>query len=395
MKKTFQELAQFMHQNNPDCSFAIEFWDGDSIRFGEAPEVTLQIKSKSAARAIIGEGFLGFGEAYMADQVEVQGNLQELLRLGLSVRFDEIKLSLWKRFLLLLSYLRYRDTLKRSPKNIAHHYNLGNQFYAQYLDETMTYSCAYFENPEDSLHQAQLNKYEHVCRKLLLKPGESLLDIGCGWGGMLIYAAQKYGIYGVGNTLSKPQVEYARQKIKEAGLEDRIKILHKDYRELEGRFDKVVSIGMFEHVGKAFIPQFVKKVAALLKEKGLGLLHTIGKDYPSPGDPWTLKYIFPGGYIPTLSETVEALGKAGFSILDVENLRMHYAKTLDHWAENFESNIDALSEFVDRSLLRRWRLFLNASAVGFKYGHSRLFQILFSHGLNNELPLTRRHLYST
>jgi cyclopropane-fatty-acyl-phospholipid synthase len=243
------------------------------------------------------------------------------------------------------------------------------------------------------LEQAQLNKYEHISRKLLLKPGDSLLDIGCGWGGMLIYAAQKYGINGVGITLSKNQYEYADVKIKELGLDSQIKVIYKDYRHLSGSFDKVVSIGMFEHVGKKFIPIFIKKVSVLLKKEGLGLLHTIGKDTPSAGDPWTFKYIFPGAYLPCLAEIIREMGKTGFSILDVENLRWHYAKTLEHWVENYELNVKNVREMFDEAFVRRWRLFLNGSIAGFRYGNSRLFQVLFSNGINNDLPPTRAHVY--
>ena len=177
------------------------------------------------------------------------------------------------------------------------------------------------------------------------------------------------------------------------GLEDQIKVIYKDYRQLNGKFDKVISIGMFEHVGKKFIPIFIEKVSDLLKNGGLGLLHTIGKDTPSPGDPWTLKYIFPGGYIPCLSEIVHEMGKTGFSILDVENLRQHYAKTLEHWAENYEQNVEKVREMFDEAFVRRWRLFLNGSIAGFRYGNTRLFQVLFSNGINNELPPTRAHVY--
>lgn len=394
MKKTFRKLAEQIHRTEPAASFSIEFWDGDSITFGKTPTVTLKLNTKQAAKRIIGNGYLGFGESYMSGDLQVKGNLQELLRLGLSIDFNKNRLPFWQIVRFTALSILNRDTFRRTPKNIAYHYDRGNDFYELYLDNTMTYSCAYFKNPHDTLERAQLNKYEHICRKLMLQPGDSLLDVGCGWGGMLIYAAQNYGISGIGNTLSKNQYEYANNKIRELGLENRIKVLYKDYRELNGVFDKFVSIGMFEHVGKKFIPVFMEKVTQLLKPAGVGLLHTIGKDSPSRGDPWTLKYIFPGGYIPVLSETVEAMGKAGFSVLDVENLRMHYAKTLDLWAANFEQHSEKVKEMFDESFERRWRLFLNGASAGFKYSDTRLFQVLFSNGINNELPITRQHVYS-
>jgi len=393
MKKAIKNIAEMMHQSDPKACFAIEFWDGDAMRFGDVPRVTLRLKTKKAARSIIGKGFLGFGESYMEGDLDIENDMQELIRLVFATDFYDYRLPFWQKLRFFIPSLLYRNSLRRSPKNISYHYDLGDEFYELYLDKTMTYSCAYFKRPDDSLEQAQLNKYEHIARKLLLKPNESLLDIGCGWSGMLIYAAQKYGITGVGNTISQNQYEYANRKIKELGLQDQIKVLYQDYRNLSGKFDKVVSIGMFEHVGKKFIPAFIQKVSDLLKTGGLGLLHTIGKDTSSPSDPWIFKYTFPGGYLPTLHEITREMGKIGFSILDVENLRLHYAKTLEKWAENYEQNVEKVRELFNEAFVRRWRLFLNISIAGFKFGESRLFQILFSNGLNNALPTTRSHVY--
>jgi len=393
MKKIIKNIAQMMHQSDPMACFAVEFWDGDAMRFGNFPQVTLRLKTKSCARKIIRKGFLGFGEAYMAGDLEIEKDLQKLFHLGFAIDFDDYRLPLWENFRFLILSLLNSSTLRRAKRNISFHYDKGDEFYKLYLDKTMTYSCAYFSKPDDSLEQAQLNKYEHIARKLLLKPDESLLDIGCGWGGMLIYAARKYGITGIGITLSKNQFECANRKIEELGLQNQLKFLYKDYRQLDDNFDKIVSIGMMEHVGKKFIPTFIQKVSELLKSGGLGLLHTIGKDTPSAGDPWMFSYIFPGAYIPTLHEIVQEMGKTGFSILDVENLRLHYAKTLEKWAENFEKNIQEIRKLFDETFVRQWRLFLNSTAAGFKYGNLRLFQILVSKGLDNTLPATRAHVY--
>jgi len=394
MKRAFKDIAEIIHQTDPKASFAIEFWDGDSITIGDKPKFILKLKSLRSAKKILRDGYLGFGESYMKGDVEIENDLQELLRLGYLIDFDDFRLSSWQKIRFFILALLNSDTLRISPKNISYHYDKGNEFYELYLDNTMSYSCAYYKNGNDSLEKAQLNKFEHISRKLLLSPGESLLDIGCGCGGMLIYAAQNYGITGVGNTLSQNQYEYSRNKIKELGLQDKIEILYLDYRELSGKFDKVVSIGMFEHVGKKFIPIFVKQVSNLLKKEGLGLLHTIGKDAPSPTDPWTFNYIFPGAYLPVLDEILHEMGKNGFSILDIENLRLHYAKTLDQWAENYESNVEKVKEMFDDKLVRQWRLFLNGASAGFKHGMSCLYQILFTKGLNNTLPTTRSHMYN-
>ncbi len=393
MKKAVRMVAEMMHEADPSAQFAVELWDGESIGFGDPPRFVLRFKSEETTKDILNRGFLGFGEAYTAGEVEVDGELQELMRLGLAIDFDGTDMPFRQKIRLLPAYLKAKNTIKRAPQQIAHHYDRGNDFYALYLDPTMTYSCAYFRNGQDSLEQAQLNKYEHICRKLMLQPGETLVDVGCGWGGMLIYAAQKYGVKGVGITLSENQYDYVGRKIKELGLERQLEVRFEDYRNLHDTFDKFVSIGMFEHVGKDYIPLFMEKVARLVKPGGLGLLHTIGKDTESPSDAWIMQYIFPGGYIPNLSEVTQSMGKYGFSILDVENLRLHYAHTLDRWAENFERNIDQVRELFDKNFERMWRLYLNSCAAGFKYGEIRLHQFLFSNGLNNDLPITREHVY--
>lgn len=393
MKRSLINIANLMHSADPRSRFAFEFWDGEAIAYGNHPEMILRFRTKEGAKKLLCDGFLGFGEAYMAYDLEVEGDLQELLRLGICLKYDRRNLSFWQKIRFRAHSLATRNTLGRAPRNIEHHYDLGDEFYQLFLDQTLTYSCGYFTSERDSLEQAQLNKYEHICRKLALQPGEKLVDIGCGWGGMLIYAAQKYGIKGLGNTLSRNQCECAKRKIERLGLQNQIEVVLKDYREITGKYDKLVSIGMFEHVGKAFIPLFMHKVSQLLKKGGTGLLHTIGKNTESPGDPWIMKYIFPGGYIPKLAEIVCEMGRSGFPIIDVENLRFHYGHTLDRWAENYEKNVEKVRCMFDESFVRMWRLYLHACSAGFKYGSSRLYQILFSNGLNNELPLTRKHFY--
>jgi cyclopropane-fatty-acyl-phospholipid synthase len=353
MKKSLLDIANQMHCANPAARFAFEFWDGETCGYGGQPEVLLRLKTKESAQQLLANGFLGFAEAYMAGDLEVEGNLQALLQLGYSIEFDKHSLSFWQKMRFLLHRLGTRNTSSRVPKNISHHYDCGDEFYALYLDKTMTYSCGYFTSVTDSLEQAQRNKYEHICRKLAL-------HIGCGWGGMLIYAAQKYGIKGLGNTLSRNQCECAKRKIEELGLQNQIEVVLKDYREITGKFDKFVSIGMFEHVGKAFIPVFMHKVSQLLKKGGIGLLHTIGKNTESPGDLWILKYIFPGYYVPSLAEIVREMGRSGFPIMDVENLRFHYGHTLDRWADSYEKNVEKVRCMFDESFVRMWRLYLHA-----------------------------------
>ncbi len=394
MKKTLQNLLEALSARLPDIPFEVRFWDGQPERYGNGtPAFSLAFNTAAAAKQIFSRGSMGFGEQYVDGNIDVAGDFQQLVRIGIDPRFQGIKLSARTRAAVFLRHLASLNTLGRSPGNITHHYDLGNDFYKLYLDDSMTYSCAYFRSDTDTLEKAQEQKYEHICRKLQLKEGETLLDIGCGWGGMLLYAARHYGVKGLGCTLSPHQAEYARERVAQEGLDKSITILLEDYRNIKGQFDKFVSIGMFEHVGKGFIPIFMKKMGALLNPGGIGLLHTIGKERNTSGDPWTMRYIFPGGYIPVLDHVIRTMGKENLVPVDIENLRLHYAATLDEWSRRFEANVRKIEEMFDARLVRMWRLYLNGSAAAFRWGNIRLYQILFTNGLNNSLPSTREHLY--
>jgi cyclopropane-fatty-acyl-phospholipid synthase len=394
MRKTFEQLFESLSDHARDVSFQVQFWDGAKKSYGAGePQFILTFATKRAAEHILESGSLGFGEEYMAGDIQVEGDFRQLLRFGADAAFLNLPIGLKAK--LAIKHLRQAslNTLSRSTKHVAHHYDRGNDFYTLWLDESMAYSCAYFRYENDTLEQAQQQKYEHICRKLQLKAGETLVDIGCGWGGMLIYAAKHYGVRGVGCTLSKQQVEYAVDLVKRQGLSKEISIVFEDYRNLQGKFDKFVSIGMFEHVGKQFIPTFMEKAKSLLKRNGIGLLHTIGEERSMPGDPWTLKYIFPGGYIPSLDEIVRTMGETGLVPTDIENLRLHYAKTVEEWCTRFEAQTKKIETMFDASFVRMWRMFLNGCVVNFRYGNPRLYQVLFTNGLNNTLPLTRDYMY--
>ena len=394
MKKALQELFTRISAEEPRVSFRLRFWDGTEAAFGRgAPVFVLTLKTRRAARRFLTAGVLGFGEEYTAGNIGVEGNLHELARLGTTPAVAGYTLSLTTRLGILWHYITTLDTKSRARRNIRHHYDLGNDFYRLWLDGSMTYSCAYFKHENDDLDTAQRQKYDHICRKLQLKAGETLVDIGCGWGGMLIHAAKHYGVKGLGCTLSQQQYDYARRRIREEGLEERITIELRDYRDLTGQYDKFVSIGMFEHVGRKFIPQFMKKVKQLLKPQGIGLLHTIGKDRHTPGDPWTRRYIFPGSYIPALDEIMKGLGRLSLIPTAMENLRLHYALTLEKWLENFEQHTREVEEMFDERFVRMWRFFLVGSSAGFRWGDTRLYQVTFTNGLNNQLPLTLEHIY--
>lgn len=394
MKKLVEKLLRVLSDNLPDIPFEVRFWDGETKTFGNGTSVfILKFNTETSAKSIFSKGTLGFAEEYVAGNIDVDGDFRGLIRLGMDPHVQDMRLSPGTKIAVLLRHITSLNTIKGSSRNIAHHYDLGDDFYRLYLDESMTYSCAYFRSREDSLEQAQRQKYDHICRKLCLKEGDSLIDIGCGWGGMLIYAARHYGIKGVGCTISENQAECAKKKIAQAGMGKNITILREDYRNMEGRFDKFVSIGMFEHVGKSFIPTFMKKTKALLKPGGTGLLHTIGKERDTADDAWTTKYIFPGTYIPVLDRVIRIMGEESLVPVDIENLRLHYAATLDEWGNRFESNRRKVEEMFDARFVRMWRMYLNGSAAAFRWGDIRLYQILFTNGPNNSLPMTREHLY--
>jgi cyclopropane-fatty-acyl-phospholipid synthase len=276
---------------------------------------------------------------------------------------------------------------------VQHHYDLGNDFYQHFLDRTLTYSCGYRLQETDSLEQMQLQKYDLICRKLALKPGESLIDIGCGWGRMLIYAAENYGISGTGVTLSVEQAKLAEERIEQKGLSDRLKIVIADYREVGGQYDKFVSIGMFEHVGKNNFATFMEKASELLTPDGIGMLHTIVTDSNERNGPWVDKYIFPGGYAPQLHELTQELWNAKLSLAHCENLKPHYAETLKRWAQNFTSNkaqIASLGQMYDERFLRMWYMYLQSFESSFRYGALHVYQLLFYKGKEWRLgiPLT-------
>ena len=393
MKKTIQDIADAMHAAVPEASFAVRFWDDDVYAIGDAPAFTLWFKEKKAASRVIADGFMGFGESYMTRAIEVEGDIQLLFRLGFAVGYTEHKMSLGLKIRILILYILKQNTLAGSRKNIAHHYDVGNEFYRRFLGPTMAYTCAYYETPDRTLEQAQTAKLELACRKLRLKEGEHIAELGCGWGGFLIYAAQNYGITGVGATLSKEQVDYGNKRIAELGLQDRIRVEMMDYRELEGTYDKVVSIGMMEHVGIRFVPGAFKKIKSLLKPRGIGLVHTIGNDILRPADPWFDRYIFPGGQVPPLSMLIDGVCDNGMNVVDVENLRLHYELTLFHWLENYLANEEWIRETYDDVFFRTYRLYLEVCAASFCYGDNRLFQVLFTNGLSDLVPLTRDDLY--
>lgn len=394
MVEVVERIFAEVSRDRPDLSFELRLWNGREHRYGPAePAFVLWLRTPEAVTDVVTRGSLGFGEAYMSGELEVEGDLQTVIGLAWHPAVARLHLSTRDKAKLFAAAAHSRNDRRRSRSNVAHHYDLGNEFYRVWLDEGMTYSCAYWDDDCSSLEEAQTAKYEHICRKLCLEAGDSLVDIGCGWGGMLLYAAQHYGVEGVGYTLSTEQESYANERLRRAGLYPQVHVLLQDYREATGSYDKFVSIGMFEHVGREYYGAFFDKVADILKPGGIGVLHTIGKDRATSVDPWITTYIFPGGYLPTLAQIADPMGRDGLVITDVENLRLHYARTLDEWATRFEAHAPEIRDRFGQTFVRMWRFYLNASSAGFKWGSIRVFQATFTRGLRDDLPTTRSHLY--
>lgn len=361
---------------------------GKEFNFGNkesSPQLQLLIHNPNTYDRILTFGDLGFCEAYMDGWWdEERDRIFDLIGL---FHFNGVYAKARERITLPLILKIVAQRLQTIPviiqnsrKNVQHHYDLGNDFYQHFLDPTLTYSCGYRLRETDTLEQMQLQKYELICQKLSLQPNESLVDIGCGWGGMLIYAAERYGVTGTGITLSLEQANLAKERIEQKGLSDRLKIVVADYRQVQGQYDKFVSIGMFEHVGKNNFETFTRKAAELLKPKGVGLLQTVGTESNLRNGAWVDKYIFPGAYVPQLHELTKALLSAKLSVAHAESLKPHYAETLRHWANNFTQNrtkIASLSPTYDERFLRMWYLYLQSFESAFRYGGTHIYQILF------------------
>lgn len=381
-------MVQFLSRFT-EYPFLVRFPDAE-YPIGEGkPCFVVDVKEAIPLKDLMTSTSLALGEAYMDGRIQVEGNLYEALDhfLGQMGKFSTDETVLKK--------LMFPSRSKKTQEQeVMSHYDIGNDFYQFWLDKTMSYSCAYFKTPEDTLYEAQVNKVDYILQKLHLEKDMTLLDIGCGWGFLLIEAAKRYGVRGVGITLSHEQYEEAERRIHKLGLENQLEVRRMDYRDLPKsgmQFDRVVSVGMLEHVGRGNYELFTNCVSQVLKEGGLFLLHYISSLKEHPGDPWIKKYIFPGGTVPSLREIIFAMAEDNFHVLDVENLRLHYNKTLLCWEKNFKEHlpeIRALGKYDER-FLRMWDLYLSACAATFHNGIIDLHQILATKGVNNELPMTR------
>lgn len=361
---------------------------GKEYRIGEGnPVFTVNVKKPVPLMALKNSTSLALGEAYMDGALDIEGDLYGALDYFLSQmgKFSKNETALKK-------LLHTPVTKKCQKAEVCSHYDIGNDFYKLWLDDTMNYSCGYFSKDEDTLYEAQVNKTDYILKKLYLKEGMKLLDVGCGWGFLLIEAAKKYKIKGVGITLSEEQYKGFQKRIEQEGLQDYLTVKLMDYRDLKHyktQFDRVVSVGMVEHVGRENYQEFVDCVNHVLKPGGLFLLHFISGLKEHPGDPWIKKYIFPGGVIPSLRELVAGMAEDQFHTLDVEDLRLHYNKTLLCWEKNFKDHKEEVKQMFDDRFVRMWELYLCSCAAAFKNGVVDLHQILASKGICNELPMVR------
>ncbi len=360
--------------------------DETKIGNGKA-EFTVTFHKEISKTDLLTSTSLALGEAYMRGDIEVDRDLYEVLDLfmGHMNKFTTDKSKLKK--LIITSLNR-----KNQKAEVISHYDIGNDFYKLWLDESMSYSCAYFKTDQDTLYEAQVNKVEHILEKLHLKEGRTLLDIGCGWGFLLKQAIKKYGVKGMGITLSEEQYKKIQEDIRKEGLEGKLTVKLMDYRQLEEsdlQFDRVVSVGMIEHVGRGHYERFMKNVNAVLKPKGLFLLHYISALEEHEGDPWIKRYIFPGGVIPSLREIIDILPEFHFYTLDVESLRRHYSRTLAYWRKNFLKHRDEIVQSKGEEFARMWELYLASCQATFYNGVIDIHQILVSKGVNNEIPMNR------
>lgn len=382
-------LGSLLAKALDDSPIGLVLWDGTELA-GDAARYRLHIHSRGALLGLIAHPQLYFGEYYSSGGIDVEGNLPDVLTAlyeasgdarGLPVAIDR-------------AYARLHQIQPaRSRGNVHHHYDIGNDFYRLWLDERMVYTCAYFPSPDATLEEAQVAKLDHVCRKLRLKPGEHVIEAGCGWGALALHMARHYGARVRAFNLSHEQIAYARDWAKREDLADRVEFVEDDYRQASGQCDAFVSVGMLEHVGLRSYRDFGRLIRKVTKPDGRGFVHSIGRPRPAPTNAWISRRIFPDGYTPSLGEMMDIFEPNGFAVLDVENLRMHYARTLEHWFARYERAVPRVREMFDERFVRTWRLYLAGSIAAFRVGSMQLYQVLFAGRCANVVPPTRADIY--
>jgi cyclopropane-fatty-acyl-phospholipid synthase len=391
-------FAQLLKKGIRRGSLTVIDATGRIHRFGDGgqPAVAFRITDKRLHWRLLLNAELAFGEGYMDGKVvPVDCSIRDLIDF-FAINFAEIDQHPLRQMMYglgrILRVIQHYNPIWRAQRNVAHHYNLSDDLYRLFLDSDRQYSCAYFMSENDSLQQAQENKKKHIAAKLLLMPGQKVLDIGSGWGGLGLYLARLAQVDVTGVTLSVPQQAEAERRARESGLANRVKFLLRDYREESDRYDRVVSVGMFEHVGSRHYREFFRKLSSLLKDDGVALLHSIGRmEPPGSTNAWLRKYIFPGGYSPALSEVLAAIEDAGLWVTDIEILRMHYAHTLAEWHRRFQENRSKIAAIYDERFCRMWEFYLVGCEISFRRMNQMVFQIQIAKR-QDAVPLTRDYI---
>ncbi|KGE07121.1 class I SAM-dependent methyltransferase [Burkholderia gladioli] len=396
-----KKLAQWADEVREKANLParLVLWNGDQHDFGNfsAPAVTLKVNHASALPLLLDPSLDNLGEAYVKGKIDIEGRLPDIIDIGYSLARSTVtnasKLARVTRY--------FTHTKNSDKKAIQYHYDVSNDFYRLWLDENMVYSCAYFENGDEDLATAQIKKIDHILTKIQLQPGQRLLDIGCGWGALVLRAAQKFGAHCVGVTLSQNQFDLATERVRRAGLENQIEIRLQDYRDVEGQFDRITSVGMFEHVGRKNLPGYFTKVRELLADDGVAMNHGITSSDADSGETslgggeFIDRYVFPDGELPHVSLAIEAAQRGGLEVVDAESLRRHYARTLDIWTENFEAKADQARQLVDDEKFRIWRVYLAGCAYAFENDDVSIYQLVCRKAGRSAktLPWSRRYMY--
>lgn len=390
--RLLSRLLRFL--GNPPLEFVL--WTGERVRppIAADPVASLVIADRSALLGLLADPHVRFGESYSEGRITVEGDLVQVLEAVYRAASEsKPRFSVLRRAVEAMRRKRV-NTLHGSRDNIHHHYDIGNKFYELWLGKTMAYTCAYYPTLTSSLDEAQVAKMDHVCRKLRLQPGERVVEAGCGWGSLAIHMARNYGVKVRAFNISREQIAFAREKARQQGLSASVEFVEDDYRNITGKYDAFVSVGMLEHVGVENYVGLGRVIHQCLGNVGRGLIHSIGRNRPAPMHPWIEKRIFPGAYPPALSEMARIFEPWNLSVLDVENLRLHYARTLRHWMDLYEGAADRVAGMFDEKFVRMWRLYLAGSIAAFTTGTLQLFQVVFAPGTNNNVPWTRDYIYA-
>lgn len=378
---------------NPPLEFVLA-WTGERVSVPNlVPVGRVRIADRATLISVLSDPSVRFGDAYSAGKVEVEGDLIELIKV-IYRSAPNSRNGILRRALDLWRHRPRRNTLAGSRSNIHRHYDLGNAFYSLWLGRTMAYTCAYYPTVDTTLDDAQVAKMDHVCRKLQLKPGESVVEAGCGWGSLALHMASRYGVRVRAFNISREQIAYAREQARAQGLDSRVEFVEDDYRNISGRYDAFVSVGMLEHVGVENYAQLGRIARAAIGSEGRGLIHSIGRNFPAPLHPWIEQRIFPGAYPPSIGQFMQIFEPADLSVQDVENIRLHYALTLRGWLSLYERAAGQVRALFDEYFVRMWRLYLAGSIAAFEAGTLQLFQVVFTAAENNRIPLTREYMYS-